>query len=123
MRDLKYMRSKHTTRSITICTATEKIKKMVSVSRIVTPSGMYEEKEWKELLLDQAKQLHELDVIDKLKKYKLDNYVWIKTEEDAYEDALQSYSMRLHENKKWVDYEEFQSILNMKEEVSQISLF
>lgn len=90
---------------------------------IVTPSGRYEEKEWEKLLIAQAKKLCELDIIDKLKEYALNTCPWINKEKDAYDYALKMYSSKMYKNTRWVDYEEFQSIIDTNVEVNQISLF
>ncbi|WP_290063421.1 hypothetical protein [Paraclostridium bifermentans] len=91
-------------------------------THIVTPSGRYEEKEWEKLLIDQAKKLCELDIIDKLKEYALNTCAWINKEKDAYDYALKMYSSKMYKNTKWIDYEEFQSIIDTNVEVTQISL-
>lgn len=123
MKDLRYMYSVHQARTVIERSSTKDIKHNVVDSFVVTPSGRYEETTWRGLLIDQAKQLCELDIIDKLKEYNLDKLAWIKLEKDAYDYALELYSNRIHENKEWLGYDEFQAILNINTEAEQISLF
>lgn len=126
MKDLRFMYYTHSFKNVFKSVDGRKVKETISNTEVVTPSGKYKDKEWINLLLDQAKQLHELDIIDKLKEYSFNNLAWIHKEEDAYTHALEMYSMKMHKNKGWVGYNDFQFMINPNMEnieAEQISLF
>ena len=126
MKELRFMYYTHSFKDAFKSVDGRKVKETISDTEVVTPSGKYKEQEWIDLLLNQAKQLCELDIIDKLKEYSLKTCAWINKEEDAYTHALEMYSMKMYKNKDWVGYDEFQFMLNpiMENiEVEQISLF
>lgn len=89
---------------------------------VITECGKFKEKEWEKEVEKQAKDLLELDILEKLKKYSLNNLAWINTDEEAYKYALELYSARIWENKQWVGYEEFNNSVNKSEIIEQISL-
>ena len=126
MKDISFMYYTHSFKTEIKIIDGRKVKKTISDTEVVTPSGEYKEKEWRDLLIDQAKRLHELDIIDKLKEYSINKLAWINKEEDAYTYALEVYSRKIHKNKKWVGYNDFQFMLNPNMEnieAEQISLF
>ena len=123
MKDLRHMYSTSQVETTIRYEKGKDVKVNTMKTHIVTPSGRYEEKEWENLLIVQAKKLCELDIIDKLKEYALNTCAWINKEKYAYDYALKMYSSKMYKNTKWVDYEEFQSIIDTNVEVNQISLF
>lgn len=92
-------------------------------TNVVTPSGIYGEKEYLKLLEDQASQLHELNIIEKLKEYAFKYLAWINDDKGASDYALRMYSSGMHKREDWVGYEEFQELLGSTTEVKQITLF
>ena len=121
--DLRYMYSTSQVETTIRHEQGREIKENNMKTHIVTPSGRYEEKEWKRLLIAQAKKLCELNIIDKLKEYSLNTCAWINKEKDACYYALRMYSSKMYKNVKWVGYEEFKVILNSKDDSVQIGLF
>lgn len=119
LKDLSYMYSTHSFHR----TIVDGKRKDIMNTTIVTPSGEISEKKWIELIEKQAKEKLELDILDKLKSYALNELAWIHADKEAYEHALNMYSIRMWENPKWVGYEEFNIDLNKKNELEQISLF
>lgn len=89
---------------------------------IVTEFGEYKESEWEDLVQKQAKEKFEVDIIDKLKEYSLQELAWIKNDDEALKYALELYSNRIWENKNWVGYEKFNSLLKSSKVNEQISL-
>lgn len=118
MKDLSYMYSTHSFRKSII----EGKRVDICSTMVVTPSGQYTENEWIKLIEIQAKEKLELDILDKLNKYALDELGWINTEREAYEYTLNLYSSRIWENKEWLGYEKFNKLLSKEEIIEQISL-
>jgi hypothetical protein len=89
---------------------------------VVTECGEFKEKEWEVLVEKQAKDLLEINILELLKGYSLNNLAWIKTEDEAYKYALELYASRIWENKEWLGYDGFNKLLDAGEIVEQISL-
>lgn len=89
---------------------------------VITECGEFKEKEWEKEVEKQAKDLLELDILEKLKKYSFNNLAWINTDEEAYKYALELYAARIWEDTQWIGYKEFNSSLNKNQIIEQISL-
>lgn len=89
---------------------------------IVTESGQYKEKDWIKLVEKQSIEKFEVNILEKLSEYCINNLAWINTEKEAYNYALELYSNRIWENKSWVGYEEFNTSLKDSKVFEQISL-
>lgn len=103
-------------------TSSKEITKYKYEITIVTDAGEFKESEWEDLVKKQAKEKFELDIIEKLKEYSLQELAWIKNDNEALKYALELYSNRIWENKNWVGYEKFNSLLKLSEVNEQISL-
>ena len=102
-------------------TATKTVSSYKYEISVVTESGEYTEQQWEKLLLQQAKELFELDILERLKDYSK-TLAWIKTDKEAHKHALELYSHRIWENENWVGYETFNCNITGKIISEQISL-
>lgn len=123
---MQNLKCKHRTgrskKQIEVTSSKDKVTHTYEIS-IVTEHGDFKESEWEDLVSKQASKLLEVNILELLKRYSLNNLAWIRTEEQAYKYALELYASRIWKNNKWVGYEEFKTSIEDTKEVEQISLF
>ena len=72
-----------------------------------TPSGPYTKEEWINDIQEQIDARGERTIYEHLKLFTKKGILWLKTDEEKEEYAMQLYSNRIFESKRWVEYNNF----------------
>lgn len=92
-----------------------------SVLEVVTSSGTYLKDKWIKLVYEYMDEKDEGHIFEMLIEYVKNECLWIKTDEDARELALDLYSNRIWEKTTWVGFTEFNMKLNNCNKIGQLS--
>lgn len=93
----------------------------LSISEIVTPSGIFLKDEWVKLIYQYMDDKNESYIFDMLMEYVKQECLWINTNEDANNLALDLYSNRIWEKSNWVEFETFNMKLKNCNKIGQLS--
>ena len=93
----------------------------LSISEIVTPSGIFLKDEWVKLIYQYMDDKNESYIFDMLMEYVRKECLWINTNEDANNLALDLYSNRIWEKSNWVEFEKFNMELKNCNKIGQLS--